>query len=390
MAALKELSFHLSGAQLGITITSLIVGFIAEPTIGHLLEPALEATGLPEETSLVVAIVLALGLATVVEMIVGELVPKNVAIAKPLETALRVATPLRLANGLQRPLIVFLNSAANRTVRLFGVEPREELLRIHSLEELDLLVQASRAEGTLEEPDFSLLARSISFENKTAADALMPRTSLIAMTTDQTLSDMARLALETGHSRFPVYQDDLDHIVGTVHIKDSYRFEPHERETELVTEIMQEPLFIPESRDLASLLVEIRRARKHLAIVVDEYGGTAGIITLEDILEEIVGEIEDEYDPDEAQTELTAPPEGVHIVSGMLHPDEVAEATAFEMPEGDYDTLAGFLFSRFDRIPSVGDHTAFDGWEFKVVEMDGRRIAKVLVVAPPSPEDESR
>ena len=346
------------------------------------MEPVLEAAGLPEETSLIVAIALALGLATVVEMIVGELVPKNVAIAKPLETALRVSTPLRLANGLQRPLIVFLNSAANATVRLFGVEPREELLRIHSLEELDLLVRSSRAEGYLEESDFSLLARSISFENKTAADALMPRTSLVAMTTDQTLSDMARLALETGHSRFPVYESDLDHIIGTVHIKDSYRFEPQERKRARVTEIMQEPLFVPESRDLASLLLEIRKARKHLAIVVDEYGGTAGIITLEDILEEIVGDIEDEYDPDTAPTELTAPPEGIYVVSGMLHPDEVAEATSFDMPEGDYDTLAGFLFSRFDRIPSVGDHTAHEDWEFKVVEMDGRRIAKVLVVAP--------
>ena len=337
---------------------------------------------MPAETALVVAIGLALALATVFEMIIGELIPKNIAIAKPLETALRVSTPLRLANGLQRPLIVFLNSAANATVRLFGIEPREELLRIHSLEELGLLVQASRAEGTLEEPHFSLLARSISFERKTAAHALMPRTSLVAVTSDQTLSDMCRLARETGHSRFPVYEGDLDHIIGTVHIKDTYRFEPGERDSARVSEVMQEPLFVPESRDLAALLLEIRKTRKHLAIVVDEYGGTAGIITLEDILEEIVGEIEDEYDPDSPPAGVTEPPQGIHVVSGMLHPDEVAEATRFQMPEGDYDTLAGFLFSRFDRIPEVGEHTAYEDWEFKVVEMDGRRIAKVLVVAP--------
>ncbi len=293
---------------------------------------------------------------------------------------------MRLVNGLQRPLIVFLNSAANATVRLFGIEPREELLRIHSLEELDLLVRSSRAEGTLEEHDFSLLARSISFENKTAADALQPRTSLVAITPHETLADMANLALESGHSRFPVFEQDLDHIVGTVHIKDSYRFEPADREATPVSEIMQEPLFVPESRDLASLLLEIRRTRKHLAIVIDEYGGTAGIITLEDILEEIVGDIEDEYDPDAGVSGLTTPPEGVHVVSGMLHPDEVIEAAGFEMPEGDYETLGGFLFTLFDRIPKVGDHTSYDEWEFKVVEMDGRRIAKVLVVAPPDRE----
>ena len=388
LAALKELSFHLSGAQLGITITSLIVGFIAEPTVGRLLEPVVEATGIPEESSLVVAVVLALGLATALEMVVGELVPKNVAIAKPLDTALRVATPLRLVNGLLRPLIVFLNSAANFTVRLFGIEPREELLRIHSLEELDLLVRSSRAEGMLEESDFSLLARSISFENKTAADALMPRTSIVAIKRDASLTDVGRLALESGHSRFPVYNKDLDDIVGTVHIKDTYRFEPRERDEVHIETVMQEPLFVPESRDLASLLVEIRQTRKHLAIVVDEYGGTAGIITLEDILEEIVGEIEDEYDPEVAPAELTKPPEGVNLVSGMLHPDEVRDATAFEMPDGDYETFAGFLVTIFDRIPEAGDHVSYEGWEFKVVEMEGRRIAKVLVVAPTDQGDD--
>jgi CBS domain containing-hemolysin-like protein len=388
LLALKELSFHLSGAQLGITITSLVVGFIAEPTVGRLLEPLLEATGLPEQTSYVASVVLALGLATAVEMVVGELVPKNIAIAKPLETALKVATPMRLVNGLMRPLIVFLNSAANFTVRLFGIEPREELLRIHSLEELDLLVRSSRAEGMLEEHDFSLLARSISFENKAADDALQPRTSLVAVKKGTSLTEVGRLALESGHSRFPVYERDLDDIIGTVHIKDTYQYEPTERHEVAVESVMQEPLFIPESRDLASLLMEIRRTRKHLAIVVDEYGGTAGIITLEDILEEIVGEIEDEYDPESAPSEVTQPPSGIHVVSGMLHPDEVLDATGFEMPEGDYETFAGFIVSEFDRIPEVGDHISHNGWEFKVVEMDGRRVARVLVVRPTNGDEE--
>ena len=365
-----------------------MVGFIAEPTIGRLLEPIVEAAGLPERSILAISIALALGLATTTEMVIGELVPKNLAIAKPMETALRVATPLRFVNALQRPLIVFLNSAANLTVRLFGIEPKDELLRIHSLEELELLVRSSRAEGTLEESDFSLLARSISFETKAAADALTPRTSIIAMSRGTSLADMAQLVLETGHSRFPVYERDLDDIIGSVHIKDSYQFEPNERANALVDEIMQEPLFVPESRNLASLLLEIRKTHKHLAIVIDEYGGTAGLITLEDILEEIVGEIEDEYDAEAETPDVTAPPKGIHVVPGMLHPDEVREATGFEMPEGDYETLAGFLFARFDRIPEVGEHISHDDWEFKVVEMTGRRISKVLVVAPPKLQDD--
>jgi CBS domain containing-hemolysin-like protein len=384
--ALKTLSFQLSGAQLGITVTSLIVGFIAEPTIGRLLEPVLESLGLPEGTALGVAIALALALATAVEMVVGELVPKNLAIAKPLETALAVSAPLRVYNTLFRPLILFLNAAANRTVRLIGIEPKEELAPVRSREELDLLIRSSRKEGALGEQDYSLLARSISFEGKTAADALIPRTSIVSLDKNDTIEKMAQVALDTGHSRFPVCEGDLDHVQGIALVKDSYRFEPAERANHAVSEITQDALVVPESRDLASLLLEIRRSRKHLAVVIDEYGGTAGIITLEDVLEEIVGEIEDEYDPSLDTAQTTRPPEGVYVVSGMLHPEEVREATGLEMPNGNYETLGGFLLSLFERIPQRGDHVAFDGWELKVVEMDGRRISRILVVAPSANE----
>ncbi|MDQ3985882.1 MAG: hemolysin family protein [Actinomycetota bacterium] len=382
LLALKTLSFQLSGAQLGITLSSLIVGFIAEPTIGRLLEPAVGAIGLPEATTPGVAIALALAIATAAQMVVGELVPKNIAIAKPVETALRVATPLRLVNAFFRPLILFLNTAANFTVRLLGIKPQEELTQVRSLDELDYLIRSSRQEGVLEEEEFSLLARSISLENKAAADALTPRTGIVALSREATLTDLREVALEKGFSRFPVYGKDLDDIIGIVHVKDCYRFEPEQRPETKVTDVMQDPLVVPESHNLASLLVEIRRTRKHLVVVIDEYGGTAGIITLEDILEEIVGEIEDEYDAREATT--TAPPEGVYVVSGMLHPDEVKEAVGLEMAEGDYETLAGFLLALFERIPSPGEHVSYEDWEFKVVEMDGRRIAKVLVVAPPA------
>jgi CBS domain containing-hemolysin-like protein len=385
LQAVRTLSFQLSGAQLGITLTSLIVGFLAEPAIGEVLQPAVEAAGAPTATAHGASIALALALATSLEMVVGELVPKNLAIAEPQSVAFKVATPLRTFNRALRWLIVFLNSAANWTVRLLGIEPREELTRVRSLEELQMMVRSSGAEGVLAEEDASLLVRSLAFGNKTAADALVPRTSMIALHQGDTLADMAARALESGHSRFPVYGSDLDEIVGMAHVKDAYATPLEERAERPVTSAIRTALFVPESRTLGSLLVQMRKERQHLAVVMDEYGGTAGVISLEDLLEEIVGEIEDEYDASQRETQLTVPPSGVFVVSGMLHPDEVAEQTGFEMPEGPYETLAGFLLTLLDRIPAQGDHATYRGWELKVTHMEGRRIAQVLMVGPEAP-----
>jgi CBS domain containing-hemolysin-like protein len=385
LLAVKTLSFQLSGAQLGITVTSLIVGFIAEPAIGEVLAPAVEITGMPAANAHAASIALALVLATSLEMVIGELVPKNLAIAEPESVAFKVATPLRAFNRTLGWLILFLNSAANWTVKRLGIEPREELTRVRSLEELQMMVRSSRAEGFLPEEDASLLVRSMAFGDKTAADALVPRTSMIALHQDQTLADMAALALETGHSRFPVYGSDLDEIAGVAHVKDSYATPFHERAARPVTSAMRTAMFVPESRALGSLLVQMRNESQHLAVVVDEYGGTAGIITLEDLLEEIVGDIEDEHDPSQREAQLTTPPSGVFVLSGMLHPDQVREQTGFEMPDGPYETLAGFVLALLDRIPDQGDHTTYKGWELKVTQMDGRRIAQVLMVAPFAP-----
>lgn len=387
VAAVKNLSFHLSGAQLGITITSLLVGFIIEPTVGRALEPLVAAL-IPGDATLEIATALALVLVTAVQMILSELVPKNLALARPLELATSIATPFTIANNAFRPLILFLNAAANWTVRLVGIEPRDELMGVRSVQELKRLIYSSRKEGMLPEEEFALLTRSINFGNKTASDTLTPRVAVVSIKSDDPLSALTALALDTGHSRFPVAGTGIDDIVGTALLKDVYRFPPEERARHSIEEVMQEAIFVPESRPLQSLLADMRRQRKHLAVVVDEYGGTAGIITLEDMLEEIVGEIDDEYDPEDAPTTLTSPSRGIHSVPGMSHPDEVLEQTGFEMPEAEhYETLAGFLLSLFSRIPSQGDHASHGPWEFKVTEMDGHRIAQVLVVGPPS-EDE--
>jgi CBS domain containing-hemolysin-like protein len=381
LTALKSLSFQLSGAQLGITVTSLIVGFLTEPAIAPAIEPLVGALGLGQRTSLGVSITIALALATAFEMVVAELIPKNLAIARPTGMALATAPALRFINRIFRRLILLLNASANWTVRRLGIEPQEELINVRSLQELELLIHSSREGGVLMEDEFALLARSISFAEKIATDALVPRMSIVASQAEETLADLRTKALESGHSRFPVYGDDLDDIVGVAHVKDLYRVPVLARDGTRVSAITQEVFVVPETRDLESLLVDMRRERKQLVIVIDEYGGTAGIITIEDILEEIVGEIEDEYDPTDLQLTPGAL-DGVHVVSGLLHPDEVREASGFEMPAGPYDTLAGFLLSLLHRIPSSGDHVGYRGWEFKVVEMDRKRIDKVLLVSP--------
>jgi CBS domain containing-hemolysin-like protein len=381
LRALRTLSFQLSGAQLGITVSSLLLGFIVEGTIGELFRPPLTALGVPAGSSRGVALTLALVVATATQMVVGELIPKNLAIARPLGVAFAVVSPLRFSNALFKPIILFLNAAANWTVRLLGIEPREELIPVRSLEELGLLIETSRAGGALLEEEYTLLSRSISFGERTAADALLPRTSVVALEARDTIAHMEQQALKSGHSRFPVCGQDIDDIIGIAHIKNGYRFPVEQRGFVPVSEIAIPPMVVPESRDLESLLIDMRRDRHQLIVVADEYGGTAGIITIEDLLEEIVGEIEDEYDPSKV---IASPPTmaGVHLVSGMLHPGEVEEVCGLEMPEGPYDSLAGFLLWLFDRIPRPGDHTGYRGWEFKVIEMNGYRIEKILVVAP--------
>jgi CBS domain containing-hemolysin-like protein len=385
LAGLKTLSFQLSGAQLGITITSLLVGFILEPTIGRAIRPLLEDAGLPERTALGLSVALALAVASASQMVFGELVPKNIAIARPEGVAKKVTGPLRFSNLLFRPLIVFLNESANFTVRLLGIEPRDELTTTRSLEELEVLIQSSREGGALEEEEYSLLTRSISFGEKTAEDALVPRTSVVTIPRSATLADLAELALKTGHSRFPVIGEDVDDIVGFAHVKDIFKYPPKDRDDVPVTKIVQDALVAPESKDLKSLLLEMRRGRGQLAIVIDEYGGVAGIVTLEDLIEEIVGDIEDEHDPTYVTPELVPNDRGVHVLSGLLRRNDVLEQTGLEMPEGDFETLAGFMLDLFDRVPAQGEHVSYGPWELKVVEMDRNRIAKVLVVQTEEP-----
>ena len=380
VGALRSLSFHLSGAQLGITITSLLVGLLVESVLAEALTPVAQHLGLASKaTAHAVAAGLTLASITAVEMVFAELVPKNYAIARPVPSARRFVGPLWWFNWAFRPLIVFLNASANFLVRRLGIEPREELRSVRTLEELELLIRSSGQEGTLGHDEATLLTRTIRFGHRTAADALVPRVDVVALPHVTTVAALFDAARRSGHSRFPVYGLNLDDIIGVAEVKDGFSIPASARDTTAVTAISRPPYVTPDSRPLDELLAEMRAAGAQLAVVVDEYGGTDGIVTIEDLLEEIVGAIDDEFDP----PVLSRPPLAVALdgnrwlVEGSLHLDEVAEATGLGIPRGEYETIAGFVLERLGRIPDPGDAVIHGEWKVQVVRLEGRRIAQL-------------
>lgn len=377
---LAKLSYHLSGAQLGITITSLLLGVLAEPAVARVLEPGLEwAFGsIPSGLSVAIALLVA----TVVQMVFGELVPKAIATSRPLETSLLLARPVALYGVISRPLVRLLDGLAARLTRRLGVEPADELETTPDREELEHLIRSSGEEGTLDQGEVELLTRTIRLGDKSADDAMVPRVRVEAVALAASVAELAELSSATGHSRFPVIGADLDDIKGVVHVKSVHGVKVDDREATHVEDLMTPVLAVPESRQLDDLLSDLRKGGPQLAVVVDEHGGTAGIITLEDILEEIVGEIDDEYD--DASPRLTSVAgSSSWVLSGSLHPDEVLAATGFDIPDGPYETLAGLILDQLGLIPKPGARVMVNGWRLEVVAMEGLRVASVRIGAPP-------
>ena len=374
----RALSFQLSGSQLGITITTLVTGYIAEPAIASLFRPALDATGLPEGPAATTATVLSLLVATTLSMVFGELVPKNLAIANPLRTA-RAVVPVQsgFAHAF-RWLIGGLNSAANAVVRRLGVEPAEELRSARSPRELSSLVRSSAVSGTLDAGTAALLDRSLRFTDRVAEDLMTPRVRVASLSADDTLDDLVALASRTGFSRFPVDDRDPDTVLGVVHVKQA--FGAPDRTAALRTLVRAVPT-VPESLDGDALLTRLRASGLQLAVVVDEYGGTAGIVTLEDLIEEIVGDVHDEHDGDEQAQVRVLGNSGGWLVSGLLRADELADATGFAMPGGPYETLAGLVLARLGRLPDVGDDLVVDGRRITVTRRDRNRVAELRLHA---------
>ncbi|CAH0135864.1 MULTISPECIES: hemolysin family protein [unclassified Microbacterium] len=381
ISALKHTSTHLSSAQLGITLTTLLTGYTMEPALSNLLSPVLLGWGLSEASVSPISTIVAMFIATVLSMILGELVPKNFALALPRATA-KLVVPFQVAfTTVFKPAILLLNNSANGILRSMGIEPKEELSGARTAEELSSLVRRSASAGVLEADTATLLDRSLTFARLSADDVMTPRPSMHAIAASDSAEDVIQLARRTGHSRFPVYDDDLDDITGVVHLKAAVSV-PRERRNEVpVGALATEPLRVPETLHLDVLISELRAKGYQLAIVVDEYGGTAGIVTLEDLVEEIVGEVSDEHDRSRAgvvqgRDSITFP--------GELRPDELRNRTGVRVPEGDvYDTVGGYIMSVLERVPATGDEVTLDSGVLQVVRMDGRRVDRIRYTPVP-------
>src|SRR6478752_5098308 len=383
--ALKITSTHLSSAQLGITLTTLLTGYTMEPAISSLLAPVFTSWGLPSGMVAPVSVFIGVAVATILSMILGELVPKNFALALPRQTA-KLVMPFQVGfTTVFRPAIAVLNGSANGVLRSIGVEPKEELSGARTAEELSSLVRRSASAGVLEEDTASLLDRSLTFARLTAADVMTPRPSIHALQAGASAEETIQLARRTGHSRFPVYDDSMDDIVGIVHLKAAVGV-PRDRRADVpAAALATEPLRVPEAVHLDALVSELRARGYQMPIVVDEYGGTAGVVTLEDLVEEIVGEVLDEHDRRRAGIVRV---EGTVSFPGELRPDEVLDRTGIRIPEDDvYDTVGGFIMSVLERIPAVGDAVEVEDGTLVVQRMAGRRVERVLFTPAPMPHD---
>ena len=381
-AAVKQLhniSFVLSAAQFGITATSLVVGFLAEEALGDaVVTPVLQLLGLSDGSRTGLALALAFALSTVLQMLLGELAPKNFALARPEATARALARPMRVFGLVLGPLIrLFDDSAAFLTRRVFSTEVAEERLGGHSPDELARIISASRAGGALSHHQGQLLARAVHLGDRRAHEVMVPRTRVTYLDADATLDDLRATSRRTGHSRFPVRGVDDDDVVGTVHIKDVLSVPPADRATTRVGAIAAPAVLVPESEPLRRLLARLRRAQRTFALVIDEFGGVAGIATVEDVIEELVGEIEDEFDRGAGSVRRVGPDRW--LVDGTVRVDEVAELLDTQLPEGEYETIAGFVIDRLGRIPSTGASATADGWDFVAQRVDGVRLAQVLI-----------
>jgi CBS domain containing-hemolysin-like protein len=381
--ALTHLDRYISGTQLGITLASLALGWIGEPALAALLDFVFVRLGVPISPGAAhtgASIITAFLIITFLHIVLGELAPKSMALLHPEKVSMWVARPLIVFSTVMSPFIWVLNGAANLLLRLFGVRPVSEAERVHSPEELRLLVMQARAHGTLDESDSAMLAGVFDFHEKRARDIMRPRTEVVAIPIDATEEEVWDVVRRERYSRYPVYRESLDDVEGVFLAKDLWLHDGSEKFD--LAKFVRPALYLPDSRAAERVLDDLRKTRAQMAVVLDEYGGTAGIVTMEDLVEEVIGDIADEYD---FAARSAIEMDGVLELAGSMSLVDVRSDYHLNIPEGDWTTLGGFAFSKLGRLPKLGDRVPFPGGELEIVAMDGRRVAGLRVHRAPQP-----
>jgi CBS domain containing-hemolysin-like protein len=368
MRILLSLDSYISAIQLGVTFAALGIGLVGEPAVARVIEPAFEPLAAPVFVS-VLSFLIAFTLVTYATVVLAELAPKYLALERALQLALWTAYPLDLFHSLMRPFINAINGSAFGVLRLFGVRPGAEA-QAHSAEELRMLVAASTKNGILQESERILVGNALDFAETLVRQVMVPRTEIVAIPDDSTVEGVVQLLRQSPFTRLPVYREDLDHIVGVVHVKDVVGAAP----ARPVSELMRKPLYLPETAHLDRALAQFRRERVQLAIVIDEFGGTAGLVTLEDVIEELVGEVQDEFDRD---VPMLREESGVYLINGLMTLPDVRERLGLDLSNEPYDTVGGMIFGRLGRLAQVGDSVEVEGYRFTVTAVAGRRVAQV-------------
>jgi putative hemolysin len=385
--AVKKVLEHpdrlIAATQLGITLASLGLGWLGEPVLSHFIEPVLLLV--PRAWMGTVSHSLSAALAfiviTFVDVVVGELAPKSIALQRTEATALLVAGPTLLAEAFLKPAIWLLNGAGNALLRLIGMRAASGHELVHSVDELKLLVVASEEQGVIEDSEREMLHAVFDFGGLTAHEVMIPRTEVIAIEAEAPVEALMQLATQHWMSQFPVFEGDLDHIIGLAHVKDLVRAQRSPRRVASVRGLMREALFVPATIRLDALLQEFRAKHEHLAIALDEYGGTAGLVTLADVVAEIVGEVRDPFD--KSAPEIQRLPDGSALVDGLLQIDEINEHFGLDLRDDHYDTIAGFVLGRLGRMAQVGDTVEAGGVRLRVEALDGKRIARLSLFTVP-------
>ncbi len=371
-----RLNEYIAAAQLGVTLASLAIGWIGEPAVAALIAPLFGwLRDAAEPLFNILAFAIAFALITYLHLVIGELAPKYLAIQRALRVALLCAYPLDLFYRIVRPFNWLVSRSANGVVRWMGIRPQGSL-DVHSDEELKMLVAASARQGVLQESERIIVGNALDFADTVVRQVMIPRTEIVAVGEDVDLGGLLAMARQTRFSRFPVYREDLDHIVGVVHVKDLVGVDRTSRAK--AHDLMRRVPAIPETLRLDQALAEFRRQRTGLAIVIDEFGGTAGLVTLEDVIEQLVGEVRDEFEQGEVQRIREEAP-GTFLIDGLVALDDLREKLGLTLEGESYDTVGGLVFGRLGRVAQIGDAVEVEGYRFAVTAVDGRRVSQVRV-----------